>query len=76
MHLTPRESQVLSFIARHIDVWGYSPYQDHIAARIGVTSRTHIQRILKRLEAKGLIRIEPYKPRGISIIKQELRAAA
>jgi DNA-binding GntR family transcriptional regulator len=39
-------------------------------------SRTHIQRILKRLEAKGLIQIEPYKPRGIKVIKQELRAAA
>jgi repressor LexA len=74
--LTPRESQVLSFVALHIETWGHAPYRDHIAARLGVASRTHVLRILKRLEAKGLIQIDPYKPRGIQVIKQELRAAA
>lgn len=76
MHLTPRESQVLSVVAHHIQVRGNAPYQYHIAACLGVASRTHIQRILKRLEAKGLLQLDPYRPRGIKVIKQELRAAA
>lgn len=75
MKLTPRESQVLSFVAHHIDVAGYAPYQHQIAAKLGLKSRTYVQRVLKRLEAKGLLKLEPYKIVGIQVIKQELRAA-
>ena len=75
MKLTPRESQVLSFVAHYLEHTDRAPSQDQIAYRLGVKSRTHIQRLLKRLEAKGLVRLEPYKIRGIEVIKQELRAA-
>lgn len=75
MTLTPRESQVLSFVAHYISHTARAPSQDQIASRFNLRSRTYIQRILKRLEAKGLVRLEPYKVRGIEVIKQELRAA-
>lgn len=74
MKLTPRESQVLSYLALFIETYGYAPYQDQISLRFGLRSRTYIQRVLKRLEGKGLLKLEPYKVRGISVIKQELRA--
>jgi SOS-response transcriptional repressor LexA len=73
--LSLRESQVLSFVALYIDICGKPPYQDQIASRLGLKSRTYVQRVLKRLEAKGLVRLEPYRIRGIAIIKQELGAA-
>jgi len=76
MKLSPRESQILSFVALHIETYDYAPYQDQIACRFGMKSRTYIQRVLKRLEAKGLVKLDPYRPRGIAVIKQELRGAA
>jgi len=75
MKLTPRESQVLSFVAHYINETGCAPYQDQILSRFNLKGRSHIQRILKRLEAKGLLKLTPYKIRGIEVIKQELRAA-
>jgi SOS-response transcriptional repressor LexA len=74
--LSPRESQVLSFVALHIETFGYAPYQDQIAGRFKLKSRTYVQRVLKRLEAKGLVQLDTYKVRGIRVVKQELRAAA
>lgn len=75
MKLTPRESQVLSFVAHYIEHTDRPPYQEQIASRFNLKSRTYIQRVLKRLEAKGLLKLTPYKIRGIEVIKQELRAA-
>lgn len=75
MKLTPRESQVLSFVALHIETEGWPPYQRIIAKRVNWRSRSYAQRVLKRLEAKGLLKLEPYKICGIRVIKQELRAA-
>lgn len=75
MKLTPRESQVLSFVAHYIEHTDRAPYQDQIAHRFNLRSRTYVQRVLKRLEAKGLVKLTPYKIRGIEVIKQELRAA-
>jgi repressor LexA len=75
MKLTPRESQVLSFVAHYIEHTGRPPYQDQIARRFNLKSRTYVQRVLKRLEDKGLVKLTPYKIRGIEVIKQELRAA-
>lgn len=76
MKLTPRESQVLSFVAHYIEHTDRPPYQEQIASRFNLKSRTYIQRVLKRLEAKGLLKLTPYKIRGIEVIKQELRSAA
>ncbi len=75
MTLTPRESQTLSYIALCIEVLGHAPTQREIARRLGMNSREFVGRILKNLEAKGLIRLQMYKVRGIEVIKQELRAA-
>jgi SOS-response transcriptional repressor LexA len=75
MTLTPRESEVLSYIALCIELLGHAPTQREIARRLGMNSREFIGRILKNLEAKGLIRLQMYKVRGIEVIKQELRAA-
>ena len=76
MKLSPRESQALSYIARKIQTDGRAPTQDMIAGHLNYEARSYVSRILKKLESKGLIRREMYKPRGIEIIKQELRAQA
>jgi SOS-response transcriptional repressor LexA len=75
MTLSPRESQVLSYIALCIELLGHAPTQREISRRLGANSREFVGRILKNLEAKGMIRRQMYKVRGIEVIKQELRAA-
>ncbi len=70
MTLSPRESEVLTFIVLSIDVLGHAPTQREIARRLGMTSRDFIGRVLKNLETKGAIRIQPYKVRGIALVKE------
>ncbi|WLA80345.1 hypothetical protein QIH87_50155 (plasmid) [Bradyrhizobium elkanii] len=69
MKLTPRESQVLSFVSTYIETCDRAPKQDQIAGALGLRSRTYVQRVLGRLEAKGRIRLAPYKIRGIEIVR-------
>jgi SOS-response transcriptional repressor LexA len=75
MTLTPRESEVLSYIALCIELLGHPPTQREISRRMGANSRAFVGRILTNLETKGLIKRQMYKVRGIEVIKQELRAA-
>lgn len=70
MNLTPRESQVLAFIIHYIGETDRAPYQDQIAHRVGVRSRRHIGRVLKQLESKGFVKLHPYRPKGIEVIKE------
>lgn len=69
MTLSPRESEVLTFIMLSVDILGHAPTQREIAKRLGMTSRDFIGRVLKNLETKGAIRIQPYKVRGIELVK-------
>ena len=69
MKLTPREYQVLSFVAHYIELTDRAPYQEQIAHRFNLKSRTYVQRVLKRLEAKGLVKLTPYKIRGIEVVR-------
>lgn len=75
MKLTPRESDLLALVSLYADVHGRPPMQEHVAAGMG-HSRQRSQQLLKQLEAKGFVRVETYKIRGIEVIKQELRAVA
>lgn len=73
--LTPRESQILSFVAHYAGETDRAPSQDQIANRLGVSSRRHIGRCLKRLEAKGFVKLTTYRVKGIQVIKQEPAAS-
>lgn len=74
MNLSLRETEVLTYIILSFDVLGHAPTQREIARRLGMTSRDFIGRVLKNLEAKGAIRIRPYKVRGIELVRQGMAA--
>lgn len=74
--LTPRESEVLSFIVLSIEVLGHAPTQREIARKLGLKAHEFVGRCIQNLERKGMIRRQLYKVRGIEVIKQELREAA
>lgn len=53
--MSPREAQVIRFIAKYTEEFGHSPYHDQIAAHLKANSRGFICRLLDNLERKGLI---------------------
>ncbi len=67
--LSPRETEVLAFVMLCINVIGRAPTHREISDRIGIRSREFAARLLRNLETKGAIRIQPYKVRGIELVK-------
>lgn len=67
--LTPREQQVLAFIADHI--WrngGVSPSYDEVAAAVGFKTKSAVARIVKSLVSKGRLTHLPQKQRSFVVI--------
>jgi DNA-binding MarR family transcriptional regulator len=62
-----QEARVLAFLAQHIKKTGRAPLQREIANHIGNRSCGYAQRLLKNLEAKGLIHKATYEIRGLDI---------
>ena len=63
--LTPRQKDAYDFICRTAGMWG--PAVREIAVGIGVSSPNAVAGLLKRLERKGYITIEPGQTRGIRV---------
>ena len=53
--LTPKQKQVLDFIAQHIESEGFAPSQQEIARAFGFRSLGTVQNYLIRLEREGLL---------------------
>lgn len=66
--LSKRQEQVLDFIISEVKQKGYPPSVREIGEAIGLTSSSTVHGHLSRLEAKGLIRRDPTKPRAIEIL--------
>jgi len=64
--LTPRQTEVLSYIAQFIAMQGFAPTQNEIANNFGVDRKTAIEH-LAALERKGRIRTSS-EWRGISLL--------
>jgi len=65
--LTPRQSQVLELIRRHISDTGYPPTRADIAQELGFKSPNAAEEHLKALARKGAIEIIPGTSRGIRL---------
>jgi|GEM_PF-4845909 len=67
--LTPREQQVLAFIADRL--WrtgGVSPSYDEVAAAVGLKAKSAVARIVKSLVSKGRLAHLPQKQRSFVVI--------
>ncbi|MDX6047476.1 LexA repressor [Bacillus paranthracis] len=71
MLLTTRQSQILSFLQKQIQEYGYPPSIREIGDAIGISSPSTIHSHLIKLENKGYIRRDHSKPRAIKILKDE-----
>ncbi|QPC48367.1 transcriptional repressor LexA [Mangrovibacillus cuniculi] len=69
--LTKRQQDILTFIKEEVKGKGYPPSVREIGEAVGLASSSTVHGHLARLEAKGLIRRDPTKPRAIEVINLE-----
>ncbi|MBI1182620.1 MAG: MarR family transcriptional regulator [Alphaproteobacteria bacterium] len=67
--LTPRQHQVLKFIAERQQSTGITPSYAEIGAHMGIASKSTVSGIIYRLEERGFIRRPLQKWRSIEILK-------
>jgi repressor LexA len=65
--LTPRQSEVLELVRRHIDDTGYPPTRADIARELGFRSPNAAEEHLRALHRKGAIEMIPGTSRGIRL---------
>ena len=65
--LTDRQRQILDFIKAEVRRVGFPPTVRDIGAAVGLSSSSTVHSHLAALEAKGLIRRDPSKPRALEV---------
>lgn len=73
--LTDRQRQVLDFIKAEIRRQGFPPAVRDIGEAVGLSSSSTVHAHLAALEAKGLIRRDPSKPRALEVLDREVAPA-
>lgn len=74
--LTPRQRQVLDFVASCLDRRGYPPTLREIAAHLDIRGTLGAAKHLDALERKGLIRKSPGSSRGLALTGRDIPAGA
>jgi repressor LexA len=69
--LTDRQRQILDFIKSETRKHGYPPTVRDIGAAVGLSSSSTVHSHLAALEAKGLIRRDPSKPRALEVLEHD-----
>jgi repressor LexA len=69
--LTDRQRQVLDFIKAETRRKGYPPTVRDIGEAVGLSSSSTVHSHLAALEAKGLIRRDPSKPRALEVLDRD-----
>jgi repressor LexA len=69
--LTDRQRQILDFIKTEVRKKGFPPTVRDIGEAVGLSSSSTVHSHLAALEAKGLIRRDPSKPRALEVIGHE-----
>ncbi len=65
--LTPRQRRVLDVIRDSVERRGYPPSMREIGEAVGLTSVSSVSHQLRQLQAKGLLRRDPNRPRAVEI---------
>jgi repressor LexA len=73
--LTDRQREILEFIKAEMRRKGYPPTVRDIGEAVGLSSSSTVHSHLAALEAKGLIRRDPSKPRALEVLGHERDAA-
>lgn len=74
--LTVRQQQILLAIRVALEDRGYPPTMREIGAAVGLTSPSSVKHQLAVMEAKGVIRRDPNRPRALEIVEDVLPGSA
>jgi len=69
--LTPKERELLTFIATEIARWGVSPSYDKMRIALGLKSKSGIHRLVVALERRGHIERLSNHARSINVVQPE-----
>lgn len=68
--LTPKQLEILQFIAREVALQGYPPSMREIGDAVNLASLSSVTHQLGRLELMGYIRRDPKRPRALEILEE------
>ena len=66
--MTPRQLQLLSFVDNYTKRHGYSPSYQEMATGIGVKSKSHVNRLLSALKARGRVSWRRDEYRSVEVL--------
>lgn len=66
--VTQRQRRILEFIQECVSTRGYPPSMREIGRAVGLNSSSSVQHQLSALQAKGLIRRDPHRPRAMEVV--------
>ena len=75
MDLTTRQKEIFDFIKRYLRKHGYPPTVREIGKALGLHSPSTVHAHLAKLEASGLLRRDPSKPRAIELMVDKVKRA-
>ena len=70
--LTKTQRAILDMVSSTIRTTGTAPTYREIQQSFGYASPNTVKCHLQAIEAKGLIRVRPFEPRGISVVNELL----
>jgi len=73
--LTTRQKEIFDFIKRYLRKHGYPPTVREIGKALGLHSPSTVHAHLAKLEASGLLRRDPSKPRAIELMVDKVKRA-
>lgn len=73
--LTSRQSTILKYIQKVIELRGYPPSVREIGEAVGLKSSSTVHTHLVNLEKKGYIRRDPTKPRAIEVLANRSKSS-
>ena len=73
--LTKRQKEIFDYIKRYVRKHGYPPTVREIGKALGLHSPSTVHAHLAKLEASGLLRRDPSKPRAIELMVDKVKRA-
>jgi len=70
-NINSRQEKILKFINKKIKESGYPPSVREIAKAVNLSSSATVHSHLKKLEEKGYLKRNPFKPRAISLLSRK-----
>jgi repressor LexA len=73
--LSKRQREIFDYISRYLSRNGYPPTVREIGKAVGLTSSSTVHAHLSKLEALGVLRRDPTKPRAMEVLVQKAKRA-